>query len=114
MSTIRPDIKLIRGDTSSIDFSMPGVDFTGAYIFFTAKPALTDDPTDSTAVIEVEVSSFDDPTSGRAVIPLSSSDTDVTPGDYYYDIQVKKADGSILSIPARKLTVVADVTRRTS
>lgn len=110
----RPDIFLIRGDTGSINFSLPGTDITGGTVFFTAKPALTDDDTDSTAVIEIEVTDFSDPTNGTCVIPLSSADTDVAPATYYYDIQVKLQSGTIVSIPARKLVVVADVTRRTT
>ncbi len=117
MSTIRPDITLIRGDTSSIDFQLTDnntpVDLTGATVFFTAKPALTNDTTDSTAVIEVEVTTHTDPINGKTVIPLSSTDTDITPGIYYYDIQIKRDTNIITSIRARKLEVVADVTRRT-
>lgn len=118
MATIKPDITLIRGDTASItfEFSEGGAssDLTGATVFFTAKPDLTNDVTDTTAVIAVEVTSHTEPTEGRTVIPLSDDDTDVTPGIYWYDIQVKRVDGSIVSIPARKLEVVADVTRRES
>ncbi len=118
MASIKPDINIIRGDTSSIafEFSESGVatDLTGATVFFTAKPALTNDTTDSTAVISVEVTSHSDPTAGKTIIPLTDDDTDVTPGIYWYDIQVKKADGTITSIPARKLEIFADVTRRES
>lgn len=118
MATIKPDINLIRGDSSSIAFEFTeggtASDLTGATVFFTAKPALTNDTTDSTAVIEVEVTSHTDPTAGKTVIPLSSTDTDVTPGIYFYDIQVIRADDTVVSIPARKLEVFADVTRRTT
>lgn len=114
MASLKPDIDIIRGDTVSIDFTIEGVDLTDATVFFTAKPALTNDADDSSAVIAVEVTDHIDPTGGVTAIPLSADDTDVTPGEYYYDIQVKKADGTIVSIPARKLEVFADVTRRTS
>jgi hypothetical protein len=118
MASIKPDITLIRGDTSSIDFeftsSGSAIDLTGATVFFTAKPDLTNDTTDSTAVISVEVTSHTDPENGQTIIPLTDDDTDVTPGIYLYDIQLKRADGTITSIPARKLEVVADVTRRES
>jgi hypothetical protein len=114
MSSIRSDITLIRGDSRNINFTLTGVNLTGATVFFTAKPTLANEETDATAVIEAQTSVFDDPTNGKAVIVLTSILTDITPGDYYYDIQVKKQNGDIISIPARKLTVVADVTRRTS
>ncbi len=115
---LKPDIEIIRGDTSSIDFVLTDggtpVDITGATVFFTAKPALTNDVSDNTAVISVEVTSHTDPTNGKTTIPLSSTDTDVTPGEYYYDVQVKRGDLTIVSIRARKLEVFADVTRRIS
>jgi hypothetical protein len=117
MATLKPDIDIIRGDSSSIDFTLTDngspVDLTGATVFFTAKPALSNDVSDNTAVISVEVTDHSDPTNGATVIPLSATDTDVTPGEYYYDIQVKKLDATIVSIRARKLEVFADVTRRT-
>ena len=118
MARLRSNITLIRGDSSSIGFEFQenGVasDLTGCTVFFTAKPALTDDAGDTTAVIAVEVTSHTNPTAGITTIPLSSTDTDVDPGEYYYDIQVKKVDSSIVSIPAQLLTVSADVTRRTT
>lgn len=118
MATLKVDLIIIRGDTSSINFSLADngepVDLTDATVYFTAKPALTDDATDSTAVIAVEVTSHTDPTNGKTVIPLTATNTNVTPGEYFYDIQVKAADGTITSIPTRKMRVDADVTRRTT
>lgn len=118
MASIKPDIKIIRGDSASIAFefteSGSPADLAGAIVFFTAKPDLTNDITDSTAVIAVEVTDHTDPAGGKTTIPLSDNDTDVTPGIYWYDIQVKRSDGTIASIPARKLEIVADVTRRES
>ena len=107
----RPDLFIIRGDTYSIGLRLSGLDLTGTTVFFTVKPELTDDAGDTTAVISVEVTDHDDPTNGHTIIPLSASDTEVDPGEYYYDIQVKDGD-TITSIPARKCKVYADVTRR--
>lgn len=118
MASVKPDIKIIRGDSASIAFEFTEAgspaDLTGAIVFFTAKPELTDDVTDSSAVIAVEVTDPTDPTNGKTIIPLTDDDTDVAPGIYWYDIQVKRSDGTIASIPARKLEIVADVTRRES
>lgn len=114
MASLRPDITLIRGDTSSISLTLTGIDLTGATVFFTAKAAIDNAVDDSAAAITVETTDHVDPANGVTSIPLSSSDTNVTPGEYYYDIQVKKADNSIISIPYRKLEIVADITRRTS
>lgn len=111
----QPDLFIIRGDSVSINFTVAGVDLTGATVFFTAKSAIeADDAADATAVISTETVSHIDPTAGATVIELSPTDTNVTPGLYYYDIQVKKASGTIVSVPARKMRIWADVTRRTT
>jgi len=108
----KPDLFIIRGDSYSIAFNVD-VDLTGTTVFFTAKPTIANEATDTTAVISVEVTAHDDAVAGETTIPLSATDTDVTPGDYYYDIQIK--DGTtITSIGVRKLRVYGDITRRTA
>lgn len=110
----QPDLFIIRGDSASITFTIASTDLTGATVFFTVKPELGYDADDTDAVIEVEVTEHTDPTNGTTVIDLSGDDTDVEPAIYYYDIQVILAGGDIISIPARKIRIWADVTRRTS
>lgn len=110
----RADIFIIRGDTASLDFHVDGVDLTGSTVFFTAKPTISNSADDSDAVIEKTVTSHSDPTNGDTVIELTSTDTNVTPGNYYYDIQIKDAGGSITSIPVRILEIFGDITRRTT
>lgn len=109
----KPDLFLIRGDSYSIPVTFSGVDLTGSTVFFTIKPALTNDAGDTTAVLTIEVTSHDDPTNGHTIIPLSNTDTEIEPGEYYYDLQIKNGS-TITSIPARKCKIYADVTRRTS
>ncbi len=112
------DLTIIRGDNTDIEFVLTNdgvaVDLTGSSVYFTAKPALTDDDNDSTAVIAVEVTVHTDPTNGKTVIKLYPEDTDISAGTYYYDIQIKSSTGVITSIKHRQLEVIADVTRRTS
>jgi len=108
----KPDLFIIRGDSYSIAVNM-GMDITGGTVYFTAKPALTDDATDTTAVIAVQVTSHTNAAAGTTVIALTSANTNVVPGEYFYDIQVK-IGSAITSIPVRKLKVYADATRRTS
>lgn len=109
----RADLFIIRGDTVSLPFTVD-MDLTGCTVFFTAKPTISDAVDDSDATIEVTVTEHDDPTNGITTIPLSSSDTNVAPGTYYYDIQIKDGDGNITSIPVRKLEIFGDITRRTT
>lgn len=117
--TISINLTIIRGDTTNITLTLTDqdgdpIDLTGATVFFTAKPDFDNDVTDADAVITKEVSSHTDPTNGITVIPLTASDTDITPGIYHYDVQVKDTGGSIFSLPARQLKVIEDVTRRTT
>ena len=110
----QPDLFIIRGDDVAISFTIGSTDLTGGTVFFTVKPLLAYDTDDTAAVIEVEVTDHTDPTNGKTIINLTGDDTNVEPAIYYYDIQVKLASGKIISIPARKIRIWADVTRRTS
>lgn len=121
---LKVDLEIIRGDSASIGFTLTdagtAVDLTDATVFFTAKPALTNDVSDNTAVISVEVTDHVDSdgnpsaTEGVTTIPLTPTDTNVTPGEYFYDVQIKYSDGTIVSIEPRKMEILADVTRRTT
>lgn len=109
---------IIRGDDRTINLDLTEgntqEDITGATVFFTAKPALTDDVTDTTAVISKTVTDIQPDEDGTYTIPLASSDTNKTPGIYHYDIQIKDTDGTIVSLPEGLLEIKADVTRRTT
>ena len=108
----QPDLFIIRGDSASINFTMAGTDLTGGTVFFTAKAVVDDAVDDAAAAITKEVTEHTDPATGTTVIELSPTDTNVAPGIYFYDIQVKTAGGKITSIPTRKLRIWSDVTRR--
>ncbi len=110
---------VIRGDSHTINLSVihsdnTPVDLTGGTVFFTVNAS--DDPTDDTgAVIEKSVTSHTDPTAGLTSIALAPDDTNsITPGTYFYDVQIKDASGNISSLPQDKFVLVADITRRTS
>lgn len=60
----------------------------GDKVFFTVNDALEKE----TALISIVVSEFVD---NKAVIRLSATDTDLAPGNYYYDVQVNTADGRV-------------------
>lgn len=117
------DFQLIRGDDAIIPWEIKlangtPVDLTGCTAFITLKPELTDDLTDSTAVIKCKVYPITNPTLGKVNFPLSSdsgadaSTYDTIPGNYFYDVQIKTGTGLIFSQGWRKCSVVADVTRR--
>lgn len=59
-------------------------------------------------MVQKKVSSFDE---HNAVFHLSARDTDIKPGNYYYDIQVNAADGRVDTVvgPA-KFKVIGGIT----
>ena len=67
-------------------------DITGWTIYFTAKEKM-DDP-DTSAVISKEITSHTNPTAGKTEISLSSSDTDIDVGNYYYSVDYLDSDGN--------------------
>jgi hypothetical protein len=110
-------LELIRRDTATIEVTITdtagnAVDLTGCTVFFTVKKK--PNQADASAVISKEVSVFDDPLLGIALINLSASDTDIVSGVYWYDVQLKKADGTIVSKVRDQIEIVQDITVRTT
>ncbi len=111
-------ITLIRGDSRNIqvtvkDSSGNAIDITGGTVFFTVN-ALEEPDDDTGAVITKDVTSHTDALSGVSTIELTSDDTDVEPGEYWYDVQFVSTSGSVSSREKGKLLVVSDITRRNS
>ena len=107
---------IYRGDNNSYTLSFKDstnspIDITGWKIYFTMKQRL--DQLDSEACLRTDVTTHDDEINGLSSIHLSNGQTDLLiPGIYFYDIQVKKADHTILTIVSGQIEVKADVTRR--
>ena len=112
-------IEVIRGNTRVLNLNFTEdssvVDITGYTVWFTVreKVAKTSVTTDTDAVIAKKQlpAELTDPTNGKTVITLSSTDTDIDPNNYIYDIQFKSDGGSIYSTSRGVFTVVGDVTR---
>lgn len=111
-------IDIIRGDYRNIEVTFrksdgSAYDLTGGTVFFTVNSS--QDPSDDTgAEIQKDVSSHSNPTEGKTTISLTSSDTEIDPGTYYYDIQLKDSAGNIVSAEKAKFEITSDITRRTS
>jgi len=82
-------ISMIAKDTGDFVISLDNYLLAeGDKVFFTVNDGLEKEP----ALISIVVSEFVD---NKAVIHLSATDTNLAPGNYYYDVQVNTADGRI-------------------
>lgn len=99
-------ITVVRKDTGTISFSVDNYKLSaGDKVYFTVAT----ETGLSTPTFQKVVTSFDD--AGVAKIEISSTDTDIEAGTYYYDIQVNKTNGEVDTVigPA-KFKVVEGVT----
>jgi|JI6StandDraft_1071083.scaffolds.fasta_scaffold09872_5 hypothetical protein len=97
-------LTIFRGAT--YDEPLPlGMDLTGATVYFTAKPDYDSDVTDGAAVIAQDITSHTDAAAGITQLTLSSSVTDITPGEYVCDVQVKTASGVVIIYKPETLVI---------
>ena len=89
-------------------------DLTGSIVFFTVKTLANLDSEDTTAIIQKDIDTHSDPTHGITEIALTPTDTNQAAGSYWYDIQLKTAEGNILSTIKGEFEIVQDVTKRTT
>lgn len=110
------DLKpLYRGDDRNINLAFTdsngAIDITDWKIYFTVKHHDTD--SDADAAIKKDTSTHSDPTNGKSEIELTNGETGMlTPGKHVYDIQIKKADGTVKTIMKGKIKILQDVTER--
>jgi hypothetical protein len=106
---------VIRGDTRGVECVFKDSDgtplnLTGGTVYFTVNSS--DDPSsDSSAVIQRSATSFTDATNGSHTFTLTHSDTNIPPGEYWYDSQFIDSDGEYLSAYRGKFIVQSDTTR---
>lgn len=112
-----PEISRFRGDTKPIKFTVwqdkdAGIpyDFTGCSLLLTVDPAK--DPVDDTNNLFSLVSSFvTDGTDGKILFQISELQADITPGTYYYDIQLEDADNNKSTLFVDKFKIKQDITK---
>jgi len=95
------DIYLRKGDSHEISLnfytdeekSVPK-NITGSTLYFTVKSG----PDAASNVFQKTVTEHSDAENGQASISITSSDTDIDVGTYYYDIQINLASGEVHTI----------------
>lgn len=103
---------IVEGDDESIpvtfsDENGDPIDITGWTVSLTIRGA-----TDSSPVIERDITTHDDATNGQTSFSLSASDTAGLAGTKRYDIQVVKSDGTTKTIVLGTISFVDGVTDR--
>lgn len=83
-------------------------------IYFTVKTDRAD--ADSAALIQKSVGSGEhlDPTNGSTIIHLSYSDTDLTPGTYWYDFKTVEPTGSVTTVAVDRFKLLDAITDATN
>ncbi len=114
-----PTIKdVIRGDTRRVNATFLDSDgdpivLTGGTAYFTVNAA-SDPASDGSAVIQkvaTGATPFTGPLVGQHTFVLSHTDTNITPGTYWYDIQFVDGVGNYVSGYRGKFILQSDITR---
>lgn len=107
---------VIRGDSRTINLTFlqsngsTAVNLAGGTVYFTVNSS--SDPTDDTSkAIQKTATSFTSASTGQHTFTLSHSDTNITPGTYWYDAQFVDSVGTYLSSYRGKFIVQSDTTR---
>ena len=96
------EINITRGDTAIIDFTLDNHEFvTGDVVYFSVKRS----PKDTSYIINKEITNFD---GNKATIELSSTDTRIPKGKYWYDIQCNLADGRVDTVINKERFIVLE------
>jgi len=110
-----PKITIIKRDSVSFqiiakDDCNQVIDITGYTIYMTVKALANISSPDTSAIIQKIVTSHTDPTHGITHIALDSADTNVTAGEYFYDIQMKSPTGAVSSCVQGQFEILQDIT----
>jgi len=108
---------IYRGDDRTIHLHVVNaitgddINITGWKVYFTIKE--NKDDSDEDAKIRKDITTHTHPTEGKTDILLTHEDTYIlTPGTNFYDIQIKKVDGTIQTFVSGEIDVLEDITRR--
>ena len=101
------DICVYMGDTYTTTFTVTDgtnpIDITG-YNITSVKKALGDSTT-----VFTKTATLSDPVNGEAVLQLTDTDTDLEAFNYYYDIEFRNSDSSIVKTYQARFEIKKDI-----
>lgn len=83
------------------------IDITDWTVYFTVKEKITD--TDANAKIDKKITTHTMPINGETEIELTSSDTNLTAGDYIYGIDIKDDEGETIPLMRGRFLIVEPI-----
>lgn len=105
------NLMIVQGDAKAynLTFTSGGeeLDITGATVQMSVKRKLKDQ---DYAFPPKVVTDHTDPENGKTTVALSTADTSIDLGDYYYDIQISGGSVTKKTILKGKLTITWQVT----
>ena len=109
-------LELYRKSTKAYELQFmkdgAGIDITDWTVYFTIKGNVDDD--DDDAELRKSVTSHSEPTSGKTLIELTTSDTDIDKGNYYYSIDYKDDEGNEDVLFQGRITILEPVLKTRS
>ena len=112
---------IIRGDTKTYNLTFTDknnnpIPLYGRKIWMTFKSDMADTDADAAMQVVVTPPDNDDSLNGKATIVLSPNDTDITPDEYFYDIQIVTPGSppDVKTLVSSKIRVIDDVTKSTT
>lgn len=109
MSVIKRDDCFFELTFKDVDGN--AIDLTDCAVFFTVKKNEVD--SDDDALIKKEITYFAEPTEGITTLQLDKDDTNLDPGYYHFDIQLRDDADQISSTEKGFFIVSQDITIRT-
>lgn len=101
--------KIFRGDDRKVMLTFP-TDITGWTVWLGVYRCAADDD----ALILKSTETHTDATNGETTIDLTRTDTDITPGSYVGEIQIKDANDKIRTYGQFTVIVLQDAITETS
>ena len=93
---------IVRKDTENINLNLKkdgvALDITGSTIYFTVKTLDDEAENDEGALIQKTVTAHEDAVNGFSIIALDTTDTDIPPAQYKYDIEFVDATGNVTTL----------------